>query len=101
MLAGLGYLHHPLRTEHSRRFIGPALDLLVEVQRTGDIFFPAGWLGATLGGHNSAAAAEVVGGFLDGLDAGYPPRLRAKILQSADLLFRAADIAAGDAGPGA
>ena len=101
VLAGLGYLHHPLRAEHSRQFIGPALDLLVEVQRTGDIFFPAGWLDATLGGHGSDAAADVVRRFLDGLDAGYPPRLRAKILQSADLLFRAARIAARDAGPGA
>ena len=101
VLAGLGYLHHPLRAEHSRAFIRPALDLLVEVQRTGDIFFPAGWLGATLGGHNSAAAADVVRRFLDGIDAGYPPRLRAKILQSADLLYRAAPIVAGDAGPGA
>ena len=71
------------------------------MRRTGDIFFPAGWLGATLGGHNSAAAAEIVRGFLDGLDPGYPPRLRAKILQSADLLFRAARIVAGDAGRGA
>ncbi len=101
VLAGLGYLHHPLRAEDSRPFIRPALELLVEVQRTGDIFFPAGWLGATLGGHNSAAAAEVVRGFLDGLDPGYPPRLRAKILQSADLLFRAGRIVAGGARPGA
>ena len=101
VLAGLAYLHHPLRAEHSRQFIGPALDLLVEVQRTGDIFFPAGWLDATLGGHGSDAAADVVRRFLDGLDAGYPPRLRAKILQSADLLFRAARIAARDAGSGA
>ncbi len=101
VLAGLGYLHHPLRAEHARRFIRPALDLLAEVRRTGDIFFPAGWLGATLGGHNSAAAAEVVRRFLDGLDAGYPPRLRAKILQSADLLFRAARIVAREDGPGA
>ena len=100
VLAGLGYLHHPLRSEHARQFIGPALDLLVEVQRTGDIFFPAGWLGATLGGHSSDAAAEVVREFLEGLDAGYPPRLRAKILQSSDRLFRAARIVdpAGDPG---
>lgn len=100
VLAGLGYLHHPLRAEHARQFIGPALDLLVEVQRTGDIFFPAGWLGATLGGHGSAAAADVVRRFLEGRDAGYPPRLRAKILQSADRLFRAARIVdpAGDPG---
>ena len=101
VLAGLGYLHHPLRSEHSRQFIGPALDLLVEVQRTGDIFFPAGWLGATLGGHSSAAAAAVVREFLEGLDAGYPPRLRAKILQSADRLFRAARIVDPAGEPGA
>ena len=101
VLAGLGYLHHPLRAEHSRRFIGPALELLVEVRRTGDIFFPAGWLDATLGGHSSAAAADLVRRFLDGMGPGYPPRLRAKILQSADLLFRAGRIVAGDAGPGA
>ena len=101
VLAGLGYLHHPLRSEHSRRFIGPALELLVEVQRTGDIFFPAGWLGATLGGHSSAAAADVVSRFLEGLDAGYPPRLRAKILQSADRLFRAARILDRAGEPGA
>ena len=100
VLAALGYLHHPLRAAHARRFIRPALDLLVEVQRTGDIFFPAGWLGATLGGHTSPAAAEVVRRFLDGLDA-YPPRLRAKILQSADLLFRAARIVERDGEPGA
>ncbi len=101
VLAGLGYLHHPLRSEHSRQFIGPALDLLVEVQRTGDIFFPAGWLGATLGGHSSAAAADIVRRFLDGLDAGYPLRLRAKILQSADRLFRAARIVDPVGEPGA
>ena len=100
MLAALGYLHHPLRAAHARRFIRPALDLLVEIQRTGDIFFPAGWLDATLGGHNSPAAAAVVRRFLDGLDA-YPPRLRAKILQSADLLFRASRIVEPAGEPGA
>ena len=101
VLAALGYLHHPLRAAHARRFIRPALDLLIEIQRTGDIFFPAGWLEATLDGHNSAAAADVVRRFLDGLDADYPPRLRAKILQSADLLFRSARIAEPGVGPGA
>ena len=101
VLAALGYLHHPLRAAHARQFIRPALDLLVEIQRTGDIFFPAGWLDATLGGHNSAAAADVIRRFLDGLEPGYPPRLRAKILQSADLLFRAAGIVEPAAGPGA
>ena len=87
-LAAVGYLHHPLRAAHARRFIQPGLEMLEEIQRTGDIFFPAGWLDATLRGHRSAAAAEIVQAFLDGTGPDYPPHLRAKILQSADLLFR-------------
>ena len=72
----------------------PALELLEEIQRTGDIFFPSGWLDATLGGHNSPSAAAIVRRFLDERP-NYPPRLKAKILQSADDLFRAAAITSG------
>ena len=92
VLAAVGYLHHPLRATHARRFILPSLELLDEIQRTGDIFFPSGWLNATLGGHRSAAAANTVRGFLAGLGENYPRRLREKILQSADMLFRSVDI---------
>ena len=74
------------------RFIRPSLELVEEIQRTGDIFFPSGWLDATLGGHNSAEVADTVRGFLDGLGQDYPRRLREKILQSADMLFRSASI---------
>ena len=88
VLSAVGSLHHPLRAAHARQFIRPSLEMVEEVQRTGDIFFPSGWLDATLGGHNSAAAAETVQAFLDGTGADYPPRLRAKILQSADMVFR-------------
>ncbi len=91
--SGLGALHHPLRSEHSRQFILPSLALLEEIQRTGDIFFPKGWLDSTLGGHNSPEAAGVVRDFLEGLGPEYPARLRGKILQSADMFFRAAEIA--------
>ena len=90
VLQGLGYLHHPLRATDSRRFIRPSLDLLQEIQRTGDIFFPGGWLDASLGGHNSSEVAAVVRRFLEGLDPDYPVRLQAKVLQSADMLFRTA-----------
>jgi aminopeptidase N len=93
VLAAVGYLHHPLRATHARRFILPSLELAEEIQRTGDIFFPARWLGATLGGHRDAATADTVRGFLDGLGPDYPRRLREKILQSADILFRSARIA--------
>ncbi len=101
VLDGLANLHHPLRAAHGRRFLEPGLELLPEVQRTGDIFFPKGWLDAILGGHASPEAAETVRDFLD---AGpeLPRRLRLKLLQSADMLFRAAGIVHGwEGGPGA
>ena len=92
VLAAVGYLHHPLRAAHARRFVRPSLELVEEIQRTGDIFFPSGWLDATLVGHNSAEVADTVRRFLDGLGADYPRRLREKVLQSADMLFRSARI---------
>ena len=67
----------------------PSLELLEEIQETGDIFFPKAWLDATLGGHSSPEASRIVRSFLDEHPL-YAPRLRAKILQSAHLLFRAA-----------
>ena len=92
VLAAVGYLHHPLRAAHARRFIRPSLELVEEIQRTGDIFFPSGWLDATLGGHTSDDAADTVREFLEGLGPDYPRRLREKILQSADMLFRSATL---------
>jgi aminopeptidase N len=93
VLEGLRYLHHPLRTEASRKYIRPSLEMLREIQRTGDIFFPKRWMDATLGGHQSPAAAEMVRTFVERLPSGYPERLRRIILSSADDLFRASRIA--------
>jgi aminopeptidase N len=94
VLDGLGYVNHPLRAEQSAVFIPPALELLEEIQRTGDIFFPGAWVDAILSGHNRPEAAEAVAAFLtDRPD--YPPRLRGKILQASDLLERAARIVHG------
>jgi aminopeptidase N len=91
VLEGLQYLHHPLRAAQSEKYIRPALDLLVEIQRTGDIFFPTRWMNATLSGHNTRAAADTVRTFL-AEEKDYPIRLRRIILQSADDLFRAAEM---------
>ncbi len=91
VLEALSYLHHPLRAASSESVIRPSLDLLEEIQRTGDIFFPKAWLDATLGGRRSARAAAIVKQFL-AAHPNYPPRLRGKILQSADGLFRAANM---------
>ena len=88
VLAGLSYLHHPLRTQQSQKYILPSLELLQEIQQTGDIFFPKRWLDQTLGNHNSAIAARTVREFLEA-NPDYNKQLRMKILQSADMLFRA------------
>jgi aminopeptidase N len=92
VLEGLNYLHHPLRAASSQKYVQPSLEMLWEIQKTGDIFFPKRWLDATLGGHQSAAVASTVRDFLKRLPANYPDRLRNITLQSADELFRAADI---------
>ena len=92
VLAALGYLHHPTRTSHSQRFVIPSLEMVEEIQRTGDIFFPQRWLGSTLGSHNDPALAAAVKEWLDALPDDYPHRLRGKILQSTDGLDRAARI---------
>ncbi len=83
----LAYLNHPLRDPHARRFVRPALELLREVQQTGDIFFPTRWIEAVLGGHGSSDAAATVRDFL-GRELQYPQRLRWTILTAADELFR-------------
>ncbi len=88
VLESLGYLHHPLRAESSEHLIRPSLDLLQEIQRTGDIFFPKRWVDATLGGHRSAEAARTVQTFLN-QSPKLPERLRWVVLTSADELFRA------------
>ena len=84
----LGYLHHPLRQATSEKYLPASLDLVQEIQLTGDIFFPAAWLQATLGSYRSPAAGAVVRSFLRAHPA-YNPQLRNKILQAADDLFRA------------
>jgi len=89
VLSAVSLLHHPLRAAAAEKYILPSLELLEEIQRTGDIFFPLSWLNATLGGHNTPTAATTVRDFLSA-HPDYPPRLRGKALQAADLLFRAA-----------
>jgi aminopeptidase N len=84
----LGYLHHPLRAKSSEKYLKESLDLLEEIQQTGDIFFPYSWLQATFGSYQSTAAADTVRTFLEA-HPDYNPKLKAKILQAADDLFRA------------
>jgi aminopeptidase N len=85
---GLRFLNHPLRRVAAEKYIQPSLEMLREIQRTGDIFFPLDWTSAVLGGHNSPAAAKTVTDFL-AAQKDYPLRLRQVIEQSADPLIRA------------
>ena len=84
----VAYLHHPLRTDESFDYLLPSLVLMEEIKATGDIFFPRQFISATLGGHQSLEAAQVVRDFL-AERPDYPFRLKNKILMAADLLFRA------------
>ena len=87
VVTAVGYLHHPLRTSSSINYLHQSLVMMEELQATGDIFFPRQFITATLGGHQSVAAAEIVNQFLEERPD-YPPRLRNKILMAADLLLR-------------
>ena len=86
------YLNHPLRAAASRKYIPGALDRVLEIQRTGDIFFPKRWADASLGGYQSIREATQVRAFINNLPADYPPRLRWVLLSAADPLFRAAKL---------
>jgi aminopeptidase N len=85
----LHYFHHPLRSEYSVKYLRNALDLLPEIQQTGDIFFPKSWLDATLQGYSSPEAYRIVMEWLQE-NQGLPENLRNKVIQSADILKRAA-----------
>jgi aminopeptidase N len=88
----LSYLHHPLRTQASEKYLPQSLNLLAEIQRTGDIFFPQSWLQATFSWYQTPTAAATIRNFLNN-HPDYNPKLKAKILQSADNVFRAERLA--------
>jgi aminopeptidase N len=92
VLDGVELLNHPLRTSSSRKYITPALDLVWEIQRTGDIFFPKRWADAALGNYQSVQTAAEVRAFIRDLPADYPQRLRWVLLSAADPLFRSAKL---------
>ncbi|MDN5288854.1 MAG: aminopeptidase [Mucilaginibacter sp.] len=84
----LFYLHHPLRQKTSEKYLAKSLDMVEEIQKTGDIFFPQSWLQAIFGYYQDKQAEAVVDNFLNN-HQDYNPKLRAKILQSTDNLLRA------------
>jgi aminopeptidase N len=89
VLEGLRNLHHPLRAGEVTDLLEPGLELLLDIERTGSIFFPKRWLDSLFWGHRSPEAAAIVKHFLE-TNPSYPRRMVLKIRQSTDLLFRAA-----------
>ena len=87
----LNYLHHPLRTEQSIHYLPNTLELLEEIQLTGDIFFPIGWLGNSFSGHSSSKAYKTASQFLTN-NPNYPDHLKLKILQNIDMTKRASEV---------
>jgi aminopeptidase N len=79
----LTYLNHPLREAYSVKYIRPGLEVLEEVQRTGDIFFPKKWVRALLRHHHSEEAQREVEAFF-AAHPDYSPLLKNKILQVVD-----------------
>ncbi len=84
----LTYLHHPLRQETSIAYLQKSLELLAEIQKTGDIFFPDNWLRSTFYNYQYSKAQEIVHTFL-ATHQDYNPTLKNKILQATDNLRRA------------
>jgi aminopeptidase N len=94
VITALQYLHHPLRAGTSLKYLEASLGLLEEIRSTGDIFFPQSWLQASFSGYQSPQAAMIVRKFLE-IHPGYDPKLKSKILQAADGLFRAEKLVDG------
>lgn len=84
----LAYLNHPIRQNTSVKYLPKSLDLVEEIQHTGDVFFPQSWLAAVFGGYQSKEAWQVVDNFLKA-HPNYNPKLKDKILQATDNLYRA------------
>jgi len=87
----LGYLHHPLRHETSIHYLPQTLQMLEEIQTTGDIFFPIGWLNQSFGTYYSREACNVADEFLK-VNPDTPEHLKLKILQSVDGVRRSANV---------
>ncbi|MDP4678770.1 MAG: M1 family aminopeptidase, partial [Cyclobacteriaceae bacterium] len=84
----LYFLNHPIRAKTSIKFLKPALEELEQIQITGDIFFPKNWLDNTLWGYNSSEAVGIINEYLESHQH-IDPKLRQKVLQSSDMVFRA------------
>ncbi|NQX81600.1 MAG: peptidase M1 [Flavobacteriaceae bacterium] len=81
------YIHHPLRQNEGIKTVAMSLELLEEIQQTGDIFFPGRWLNNTIGQYNSRETYIMVVEYLDS-HTGLDENLKRKLLQATDGMYR-------------
>ncbi|MCT3854413.1 aminopeptidase [Elizabethkingia anophelis] len=86
--SALVYLHHPLRQHTSINYLPQTLELLKEIQKTGDIFFPDNWLRSTFSSYQNPKALTLVNQFIQ-QNPDYNSILKNKILQATENLRRA------------
>lgn len=99
VLEALSYLHHPLNAKSSSKYLLTSLELLQEIQLTGDIFFPQRWLNVTFEGHTDCDDVKIAQKFLES-HPDYPPYLAKKIMQAVDMSQRACKLKAAMLKPG-
>jgi aminopeptidase N len=87
-LRSLALLNDKIVEAHALKYLEKGLGVIEEIHYTGDIFFPARWLGALLRGHTSEEASIIVADFLKNNRDDLNPLLKQKILQQSHHLFR-------------
>jgi aminopeptidase N len=87
VLTACDYINHPLRQAESIKHVPLALDLIQEIQLTGDIFFPKRWAVSTFGQYQDPRAWNEVQSYLES-HPDLDKNLRNKILQASDNLRR-------------
>ncbi len=87
VLTALAYIHHPYQKEKNIKYLNSALELTQTLKQTGSLFFPMSWVQTTLNGYSSIEALKIVDYFFKDHSV-YPEDLKAKIMQSTDMVAR-------------
>ncbi len=87
VLTAMSFIHHPYLQEKNMKYLAAALDLTKTIKETGSLFFPMSWVQTTLQGYGSVEALKIVDYFFKDNPV-YPEDLKAKILQSVDMVSR-------------
>ncbi len=87
VLTAMAFIHHPYHQEYNMKYLNGALELTKTIKETGSLFFPMSWVQVTLNGYGSVEALKIIDYFFKDNPV-YPEDLKAKILQSADMVSR-------------